>query len=98
MCVCFLPIHSGHQVRWTYQPGCASLSHTHYWYEVGMLKLPHGQFNDYSHTPDTDADTHEDIVLVLKEKPFPQTFAKEIGNFENFQRVFIKQCLLSRRL
>ena len=19
--VCFLPIHSGHQVRWTYQPG-----------------------------------------------------------------------------
>ncbi|CAM9255803.1 unnamed protein product [Ascophyllum nodosum] len=20
-CVCFLPIHSGHQVRWTYQPG-----------------------------------------------------------------------------
>ena len=21
MCVCFLPIHSGHQVRWTYQPG-----------------------------------------------------------------------------
>ena len=24
VCVCFLPIHSGHQVRWTYQPG----SHT----------------------------------------------------------------------
>ena len=21
LCVCFLPIHSGHQVRWTYQPG-----------------------------------------------------------------------------
>ena len=21
MCVCFLHIHSGHQVRWTYQPG-----------------------------------------------------------------------------
>ena len=21
MCVCFLPIHSGHRVRWTYQPG-----------------------------------------------------------------------------
>ena len=21
MCVCFLPLHSGHQVRWTYQPG-----------------------------------------------------------------------------
>ena len=21
VCVCFLPIHSGHQVRWTYQPG-----------------------------------------------------------------------------
>ena len=21
MCACFLPIHSGHQVRWTYQPG-----------------------------------------------------------------------------
>ena len=21
ICVCFLPIHSGHQVRWTYQPG-----------------------------------------------------------------------------
>ena len=20
-CVCFLPIHSGHQIRWTYQPG-----------------------------------------------------------------------------
>ena len=22
VCVWFLPIHSGHQVRWTYQPGC----------------------------------------------------------------------------
>ena len=21
LCLCFLPIHSGHQVRWTYQPG-----------------------------------------------------------------------------
>ena len=21
VCVCFLPFHSGHQVRWTYQPG-----------------------------------------------------------------------------
>ena len=21
VCMCFLPIHSGHQVRWTYQPG-----------------------------------------------------------------------------
>ena len=21
VCACFLPIHSGHQVRWTYQPG-----------------------------------------------------------------------------
>ena len=21
VCVCFLPTHSGHQVRWTYQPG-----------------------------------------------------------------------------
>ena len=21
VCVCFLPLHSGHQVRWTYQPG-----------------------------------------------------------------------------
>ena len=21
VCVCFLPIHSGHEVRWTYQPG-----------------------------------------------------------------------------
>ena len=21
VCVCFPPIHSGHQVRWTYQPG-----------------------------------------------------------------------------
>ena len=21
VCVCFHPIHSGHQVRWTYQPG-----------------------------------------------------------------------------
>ena len=21
VCVCFLPIHSGHQVRWTYRPG-----------------------------------------------------------------------------
>ena len=21
VCVCFLPIHSGHQVRWTYHPG-----------------------------------------------------------------------------
>ena len=20
VCVCFLPVHSGHQVRWTYQP------------------------------------------------------------------------------
>ena len=21
VCMCFLPVHSGHQVRWTYQPG-----------------------------------------------------------------------------
>ena len=21
LCLCFLPVHSGHQVRWTYQPG-----------------------------------------------------------------------------
>ena len=21
VCVCFLPTHSGHKVRWTYQPG-----------------------------------------------------------------------------
>ena len=26
---------------------CASLSHTHYWYEVGMLKVPAGRFFDY---------------------------------------------------
>ena len=26
MCVCFLPIHSGHQVRWTYQPGSHRIS------------------------------------------------------------------------
>ena len=25
--VCFLPIHSGHQVRWTYQPGSHRISH-----------------------------------------------------------------------
>ena len=25
---------------WTNQLICASLSHTHYWYEVGMLKVP----------------------------------------------------------
>ena len=24
LCVCFVPIHSGHQVRWTYQPGFGS--------------------------------------------------------------------------
>ena len=24
VCVCFLPFHSGHQVRWTYQPGVAT--------------------------------------------------------------------------
>ena len=28
MCVCFLPTHSGHQVRWTYQPGSHRISHT----------------------------------------------------------------------
>ena len=25
--MCFLPIHSGHQVRWTYQPGSHRISH-----------------------------------------------------------------------
>ena len=29
-CVCFLPIHSGHQVRWTYQPGSHRISHPPY--------------------------------------------------------------------
>ena len=29
MCVCFLPIHSGHQVRWTYQPGSHRRKVTH---------------------------------------------------------------------
>ena len=27
VCVCFLPIHSGHQVRWTHQPGSHRISH-----------------------------------------------------------------------
>ena len=27
VCVFFLPIHSGHQVRWTYQPGSHRISH-----------------------------------------------------------------------
>ena len=27
VCVCFLPIHSGHQVRWTYQPGSHRIFH-----------------------------------------------------------------------
>ena len=27
VCVCFLPIHSGHQGRWTYQPGSHRISH-----------------------------------------------------------------------
>ena len=27
LCVCFLPIHSGHQVRWMYQPGSHRISH-----------------------------------------------------------------------
>ena len=27
LCVCFLPIYSGHQVRWTYQPGSHRISH-----------------------------------------------------------------------
>ena len=25
--MCFVPIHSGHQVRWTYQPGSHRISH-----------------------------------------------------------------------
>ena len=29
VCVCFLPIHSGHQVRWTYQPGSHKRKVTH---------------------------------------------------------------------
>ena len=29
VCVCFLPIHSGHQVRWTYQPGSHRRKVTH---------------------------------------------------------------------
>ena len=29
LCVCFLPIHSGHQVRWTYQPGGHSGGRSH---------------------------------------------------------------------
>ena len=29
VCVCFLPIHSGHQVRWTYQPGSHRREVTH---------------------------------------------------------------------
>ena len=28
VCVCFLPIRSGHQVRWTYQPGSQEEGHT----------------------------------------------------------------------
>ena len=29
VCVCFLPIHSGHQVRWAYQPGSHKWKVTH---------------------------------------------------------------------
>ena len=28
VCECFLPIHSGHQIRWTYQPGSHKEGHT----------------------------------------------------------------------
>ena len=41
--VCFLPIHSGHQVRWTYQPG-SHRSHT------GSLDVPAGVTQEEGHT------------------------------------------------
>ena len=47
MCVCFLPIHSGHQVRWTYQPGShrrkvtQDFSSTFYSSRVYFRKLHH---------------------------------------------------------
>ena len=34
-CVCFLPIHSGHQVRWTYQPG----SHRRYFQHAHFIPI-----------------------------------------------------------
>ena len=37
--VCFLPIHSGHQVRWTYQPGWTSVFRFSLFQMCGLEKL-----------------------------------------------------------
>ena len=38
LCVCFLPIHSGHQVRWTYQPGSHRRKVTHDFLSTSFLR------------------------------------------------------------
>ena len=37
MCLCFLPIHSGHQVRWTYQPGSLGRKVTQYFSSTFLI-------------------------------------------------------------
>ena len=37
VCVCFLAIHSGHQVRWTYQPGSHKRKVTHTGFLIHLL-------------------------------------------------------------
>ena len=37
VCVCFVPIHSGHQVRWTYQPGSHRRKVTHTAFFIHLL-------------------------------------------------------------
>ena len=42
----------------------ASLSHTHYWYEVGMLKVPAVQQVDLVSVKETDSVLHNDCIHV----------------------------------
>ena len=52
----------------------ASLSHTHYWYEVGMLKVPCNLINTYIHTYILSSRTKKYATYKTREYDYEKNF------------------------
>ena len=55
---------------------CASLSHTHYWYEVGMLKV-------LANTTHIFLSKAADIICLCMSLPFSRSCVKSFGRFSD---------------
>ena len=57
----------------------ASLSHTHYWYEVGMLKVPAVVLDvEGAESRNLHANTHQNVFIYLLQKPAYKTINANI--------------------